>query len=86
MSKAAVIETNEQGTGVQQALSGPQRLIQFFHDTREEMRKVSTPSREQVQSTTIVVVVTVFLFAAYFFLVDAVIGKGIDQMFQKMTK
>jgi len=86
MSKAAVIETNEQETGLQQALSGPQRLIQFFHDTREEMRKVHTPTRDQVQSTTLVVIVTVFLFAAYFFLIDAVIGKGIDQMFVKLTK
>jgi preprotein translocase subunit SecE len=86
MAKAAVIETNEQGTAVERALSGPERLMKFLHDTREEMRKVVTPTRPEVQSTTIVVIVTVFLFAAYFELVDLVLGRGIDQMFLHLTK
>jgi preprotein translocase subunit SecE len=86
MAKAAVIETTEATTGVQRALSGPERLIQFLKETRAEMRKVATPTRAEVQATTIVVVVTVFLFAGYFELVDVVIGKGIDQMFLHLTK
>ncbi len=49
----------------------PERLVSFFHDVRSEMRKVITPSREEVQSTTTVVIVTVFIFAAYFWLVDS---------------
>jgi preprotein translocase subunit SecE len=82
----AVIETNEHATPAQRALSGPERLVEFLKDTRDEMRKVNTPSREQVQATTIVVVVTVFLFAAYFELIDLVLGRGIDQLFLKLTK
>jgi preprotein translocase subunit SecE len=39
-----------------------------------------------VQATTIVVIVTVFLFAAYFEAVDLVLGRGIDQMFVHLTK
>jgi preprotein translocase subunit SecE len=42
------------------------------------MRKVVTPSRAEVQSTTTVVIVTVFIFAAYFWLVDNVIGRGVE--------
>jgi len=34
---------------------------------RSEMRKVVTPTRAEVQSTTTVVLAAVFLFAAYFF-------------------
>jgi preprotein translocase subunit SecE len=86
MAKAAVIETNEQGTGVQRVTAGPERLIQFLKDTRQEMHKVTTPTRAEVQSTTIVVIITVFLFAAYFELVDLVFGKGIDKMFMHLTK
>ena len=86
MAKAAVVETNEQGTAVERALTGPQKLIEFLKDTRQEMSKVHTPSRSEVQSTTIVVIVTVFLFAAYFELVDVVFGRGIDQMFLHLTK
>jgi preprotein translocase subunit SecE len=47
-------------------------------DVRSEMRKVVTPSRAEVQSTTTVVIVTVFIFAAYFWLVDNVIGRGVE--------
>jgi len=86
MSKAAVAETHEEGTAVERALSGPERLVEFLKDTRQEMRKVVSPSRAEVQSTTTVVIVTVFLFAAYFALVDAVIGKGIDKMLLKLTQ
>jgi preprotein translocase subunit SecE len=49
------------------------------------MRKVITPSREEVQSTTIVVIVTVFIFAAYFWLVDNVIGTAIEALLKHFT-
>jgi preprotein translocase subunit SecE len=39
-----------------------------------------------VQSTTIVVIVAVFLFAAYFEAVDLILGQGIDKMFMHLTK
>jgi preprotein translocase subunit SecE len=85
MAKAAVVETNEQ-SALQRATAGPQRLIEFLKETRQEMTKVHTPSRAEVQATTIVVIVTVFLFAAYFEAVDLVLGRGIDQMFLHLTK
>jgi len=86
MAKAAVVETNDQGTGLQKVTAGPERLIQFLKDVRQEMRKVITPSRAEVQSTTIVVIVTVFIFAAYFTLVDQFIGSLIDKLLIHLTK
>jgi preprotein translocase subunit SecE len=86
MAKAAVIESNEEVTGIQRAASGPERLLQFLKDTRQEMRKVNTPSRASVQSTTVVVIVTVFLFAAYFYAVDVVAGKAIDEVLKSLLK
>jgi preprotein translocase subunit SecE len=85
MAKAAVVETSEQ-SALQRATAGPQRLIEFLKETRQEMSKVHTPSRAEVQATTIVVIVTVFLFAAYFFAVDWTLGRGIDKMFSALTK
>jgi preprotein translocase subunit SecE len=86
MAKAAVVETNEQGTAIQRVTAGPARIIQFLKETRQEMTKVHTPSRAEVQATTIVVIITVFLFAAYFEAVDLIFGKAIDQMFIHLTK
>ena len=86
MSKTAVAETHEEGTMVEQAVTGPARLVQFFKDTRQEMRKVVTPTRNEVQSTTLIVIATVFIFAAYFALIDATLGHGVDQLIVKLTK
>jgi preprotein translocase subunit SecE len=82
----AAIETTPQTESLQRVAAGPERLIEFLKSTRQEMHKVNTPTREQVQTGTIVVIVTVFIFAAYFELVDVVIGKGIDQLLLHMTK
>ena len=62
--------------------SWPERIKTFYNDVRSEMRKVTSPSWKEVQATTMVVIVTVFLFAAYFWAVDLVIGHGIDSLFR----
>jgi preprotein translocase subunit SecE len=51
---------------------------------RTEMKKVTTPSLKEVQATTIVVIITVFIFGLYFWLVDFVIGRGIDFVFRSL--
>jgi preprotein translocase subunit SecE len=64
--------------------AGPQRLLSFLKDTRSEMNKVVWPSREQVRSNTLIVLICVFFFAAFFFAVDKVIGTAIETMLQKL--
>jgi preprotein translocase subunit SecE len=49
----------------------------YLGDIRSEMKRVTWPSRERVQSTTAVVIVSVFIFAAYFKIVDTVLEKTI---------
>ena len=56
------------------------RTGDFLRDVRSEMRKVTTPSREEVQTTTTVVIVTVFAFAAYFYIVDAVLSRSVQAL------
>jgi preprotein translocase subunit SecE len=64
----------------------PQRTKSFYNDVRTEMRKVTAPSRKEVQATTTVVLITIFLFALYFFVVDFVIGRGVDYLFHVTSK
>ena len=64
----------------------PERIKAFYNDVRTEMRKVTAPSRKEVQATTAVVIVTVFLFGLYFFIVDNLIGRGVDLLFRTFTK
>jgi preprotein translocase subunit SecE len=84
MAKTVAV-TEQPSTGLQQLKSQPARLSEFLKDVRAEMRKVISPSRAEVQSTTLVVLVTVFIFAAYFWLVDSIIGKAIEALLHKLT-
>ncbi len=84
--QATEIQTDQSSGNGYKPSSGPQRLTAFLHDVREEMKKVVTPGRAEVQQTTIVVLATVFIFAAYFELVDLVLGKGIDKLLLSLTK
>ena len=63
-----------------------ERWMGFLKDVRNEMRKVWTPSLKEVQATTVVVIVTVFLFGLYFFVVDSIIGRGVDVLFHRFAK
>jgi preprotein translocase subunit SecE len=57
---------------------------QFLTDVRGEMRKVVTPSRKEVQATTTVVIIAVFIFGVYFFVVDAIFDMGLHQLLGKL--
>jgi preprotein translocase subunit SecE len=85
MMAKAVAVINDQSEGLQRLKSQPERLRDFLKDVRAEMRKVITPSRVQVQATTTVVLVTVFLFAAYFWVIDTLIGNVIETLLHKFS-
>ena len=62
--------------------SWPERAKGFYGDVRTEMKKVTAPSRKEVQSTTAVVIVAVFFFAAFFWAVDLVLSQSLDALFR----
>lgn len=45
-------------------------VSEFISETREELRRTSFPSSEEVRNTTIIVIIAVIFFAIYLFLVD----------------
>jgi preprotein translocase subunit SecE len=46
---------------------------------------VTWPNRKQVESTTAVVIISVFLFAGYFAIVDNILVKGENAVFHFFT-
>ena len=56
----------------------PGRTRSFLSDVRNEMRKVTFPNYREVRATTTVVIITVFLFALFFWLIDMGIGNAIN--------
>jgi len=83
MTKSMAAASPEDSFGARVA-SWPDKIKTFYNDVRMEMKKVTTPSFKEVQATTVVVVITVFIFGLYFWLVDFVIGRGIDFVFRSL--
>ncbi|HEY7387023.1 MAG TPA: preprotein translocase subunit SecE [Bryobacteraceae bacterium] len=58
----------------------------YVNDIKLEMRRVTWPNRKQVESTTAVVIFSVFAFAAYFFVVDSILQRGERVIFSFFSK
>ena len=59
-------------------------LKRFLSDVRAEMRKVVAPGRKEVEVTTAVVLVTVFIFGVFFFATDFIFRNAIDALLNKL--
>jgi preprotein translocase subunit SecE len=55
------------------------RFWKFLKDSRAELKKVTWPSRPEVVSTTIVVILSVIFFGFYLFFLDVAFGWGISK-------
>jgi preprotein translocase subunit SecE len=62
------------------------RTKDYVEELQHEMKLVTWPSWKQVRATTGVVIFAVFAFAAYFAVVDFVVGRGIQKLFDTFTK
>ena len=79
MAKSAVAQMDDKSVGGK-LKAWPARGKSFLTDVRTELRHVTTPSRKEVQATTLVVIITVAIFGLYFAGVDFIIGKGMDML------
>ncbi len=74
-------------TSITERASGwPAAAKNYYEELKLEMRRVTWPSWKQVRATTAVVLAAVFLFAAYFALVDAVLGRAVNRLFETFTR
>jgi preprotein translocase subunit SecE len=86
-TQAAKMSKEEQGgTGselTQRVTGTVQNTREFLQETRVEMKKVTWPSREEVISTTGVVLATVAFFAVYLFFVEQGATRFVTYLFHK---
>ena len=62
--------------------SWPSRFRTYVDGLRREMRLVTWPSWNQVRATTMVVLVTVFVFAFFFGVVDYILTYGQTRVYE----
>ncbi len=56
------------------------RFISFLKETKAELKKVTWPSRNEVTSTTIVVIIATVFFGFYLFFMDIIFSWVITQI------
>jgi preprotein translocase subunit SecE len=54
---------------------------EFIQEVRQEVSRVTWPSRKETLTTTAMVFVMVFIAAAFFFLIDQVFSAGVRLVF-----
>jgi preprotein translocase subunit SecE len=69
----------------QKAASWPREIKDYFDELHMEMKRVTWPPWKQVRATTLVVIVAVFAFAAYFLVVDTIVDAGIQRVFKAFS-
>jgi preprotein translocase subunit SecE len=63
-------------------MSWTDRIRTFFKEVQVEIRKVSWPSRQELRDSTLVVIATVLIVAAYVGAVDRVLGLAVGLLFR----
>ena len=93
MTTQAVKVKNEesQGNAITGAAAGVGEKVtgtiastrEFLHDVRVEMKQVTWPSRDDVVSTTWVVIATVAFFGVFLAVIDKFVQMGVTYIFKK---
>jgi preprotein translocase subunit SecE len=59
------------------AMSTKTGVVEFFRQVRQEVAKVTWPTRKETMVTTAMVFVMIFVMALFFFVVDQVLNVGV---------
>ncbi|HET9527159.1 MAG TPA: preprotein translocase subunit SecE [Pyrinomonadaceae bacterium] len=66
------------------------RIGQFLHDVRAELKRVSWPTMQHVQNSTLITLVAVAFFAAYLFGVDQALSRliipGLEWLIERIAR
>jgi preprotein translocase subunit SecE len=66
------------GDWIEKAQDGVRRLIEFFQEAWQELRKVHWPSRKETYAATLVVIIVVILVSLYLAVIDLGLTKAIQ--------
>ena len=65
----------------------PGRVVQFYHEVQDEMRKVTWPDRAQLKDTTIKIIIFVLFLGAIIGVIDLILQlilvQGIPSLFSR---
>lgn len=59
-------------------MSIKQKIVTYYEETVVELKKVAWPTKDEVRGSTIVVVITSIILAAFVFVVDRLLSVGVS--------
>ena len=63
-------------------MAAMEQVREYMKDVRAELTKVSWPTREELRDSTVVVIVTVLLVAAFIGIVDQILNRAVALLFR----
>ena len=57
-----------------------QRVAQYIYEVKTETKRVTWPGKQEIYGTTVMVILTTFLFGIYFAICDRTFGYGIKSL------
>ena len=66
------------GDWIEKVQDGIRRLLEFFQESWQELKKVHWPSRKETYAATLVVIIVVVLVSVYLALIDLGLTKAIQ--------
>lgn len=61
------------------------RIQGFFQSTREELHRVTWPSRESVMEHTVMVIITITFLGTFLWLIDLIAGQLLHFIIKQLT-
>ncbi len=58
-----------------------EKILGFFTDVYKEMSKVAWPKRDELQDSTVLVLVVCLIIAAFVYLVDTIVSQALKGIF-----
>ena len=58
-----------------------EKILTFFIDVKKEMAKVTWPTKNELQESTVVVLVVCLILAVFVYVVDWVVAQGVKGIF-----
>ena len=56
------------------------QVREYISDVRTEMKRVSWPNKQEIYGTTVMVLITTFLFGFYFWMCDQTFSFSVDKI------
>ena len=72
--------SSDEGGALEQARGLWQRFRQYTYEVRTETKRVTWPGKQEIYGTTVMVILTTFLFGIYFWICDQVFQQGVSRV------